>query len=147
MTEIPANCVLSKGITGCGATTLAIRQPGNTIIAVPFVGLIENKVAQHGDELLGIYGEGDKTKEITDYIAGHSPVKIMTTYDSLSKVCSVLKNAGISPETEYHLVVDEWHILFQAYLFRNNAVRSLLDLARQFNKTTYVSATPIEREY
>ena len=57
MTEIPANCILNKGITGCGATTLAIRQAGHTIIAMPFVGLIKNKEYQHS-EVLGIYGSG-----------------------------------------------------------------------------------------
>lgn len=104
---IPTNCVLNKGITGCGATTLAIKQPGHTIIAVPFVSLIQNKVAQHPDVLLGIYGEGDKTAAITAYIASHPTVKIMTTFDSLSKVCRILAEQGIDPYTAAHLVVDE----------------------------------------
>lgn len=146
MSEIPANCVLNKGITGCGATTLAIKQPGNTIIAVPFIGLIQNKVHQIGDTLLGIYGEGDKSEEIGSYIKTHSPIKIMTTYDSLEKVCSTLTEQGFNPYKEAHLIVDEWHILFQAYLFRNNAVRTLLKTAKQFDKVTYISATPIERK-
>ena len=64
--EIPSNCILSKGVTGSGATTLAIKQAGHTIIAMPFVGLIDNKTAQHS-ELLGIYGKGDKTQEIQEY--------------------------------------------------------------------------------
>ena len=145
MREIPANCVLNKGITGCGATTLAIKQPGNTIIAVPFIGLIQNKVHQIGDGLLCIYGEGDKSEEIESYIKTHSLIKIMTTYDSLEKVCSTLTEQGFNPYKEAHLIVDEWHILFQAYLFRNNAVRTLLKTAKQFDKVTYISATPIER--
>ena len=107
MTEIPTNCVLNKGITGCGATTLAIQQSGHTIIAVPFVGLIQNKVHQHGDTLLGIYGEGDKTNEIADYIASHPIIKIMTTYDSLPKVCRILSKLGINPCEETHVVIDE----------------------------------------
>jgi hypothetical protein len=146
MSEIPANCVLNKGITGCGATTLAIKQPGNTIIAVPFIGLIQNKVHQIGDTLLGIYGEGDKSQEIKSYIKTHSPIKIMTTYDSLEKVCSTLSEQGFNPYKEAHLIVDEWHILFQAYLFRNNAVRTVLNTAKQFERVTYISATPIERK-
>lgn len=44
-------------------------------------------------------------------------------------------------------MVDEWHILFQSYLFRNHAVTHLLDTASKFDNVTYVSATPIERDY
>ena len=40
MERIPENCVLSKGTTGCGATTLATEQDSPTIIAAPFVELI-----------------------------------------------------------------------------------------------------------
>ena len=39
MEEIPANCILSKGTTGCGATTLATVQNTPTLIAMPFVEL------------------------------------------------------------------------------------------------------------
>lgn len=54
MGEIPTNCILNKRITGCGATTLAIEQPKPTIIAMPFVGLVESKAHKHKDVLLGI---------------------------------------------------------------------------------------------
>ena len=120
MEEIPANCVLSKGTTGCGATTLATEQRTPTIIAAPFVELIGNKAAQYPDNdngrpvLLPIYGEGDKTREIADYM---------------------------------HLCIDEWHLLLNQYSFRNRAIRNLLETARKFNRVTYMSATPIERKY
>lgn len=106
MKEIPANCVLNKGITGCGATTLAIRQAGHTIIAMPYVGLIENKVKQEKG-LIGIFGEGDKTEEIREYISTHQILKIATTYDSLSKVCKVLIELGFDAYSEAHLIIDE----------------------------------------
>lgn len=147
MQEIPTNCELNKGITGCGATTLAIKQPGHTIIAVPFVGLIQNKVAQHQDVLLGIYGEGDKTAEIADYLVTHPTVKIMTTFDSLPKVNSILAKQGLDPYSDFHFVVDEWHTLFQSYLFRNSAVRNLLAETHKMKNVTFVSATPIEYQY
>ena len=146
MKEIPANCILSKGVTGCGASTLAIEQAGHTIIAMPFVGLIDNKTAQH-QELLGIYGRGDKTAEIKDYIDSHSTIKIATTFDSLQKVCDTLGALGFNPYKDAHLIVDEWHILFNSYDFRNKGMRKLLDTAPLFDKVTYISATPIERKY
>ena len=106
MKEIPANVVLNKGLTGCGATTLGIEQPGNTILAMPYVGLIRNKEAQHKN-VLGIYGEGDKSDQIRQYLQAHREYKIATTYDSLPKVCAILQELGHDPFTEAHLLVDE----------------------------------------
>ena len=106
MKEIPANVVLNKGITGCGATTLGIKQPGCTILAMPFVGLIQNKEKQH-DNLLGVYGEGDRTEQICQHLQAHKEYKIATTYDSLQKVCDILVALGHNPFTEAHLLIDE----------------------------------------
>ena len=85
MTEIPVNCVFNKGVTGCGATTLAITQPGNTIIAMPYVGLVDNKVASNPD-LLGIHGDMDRERAILDYLKTHDTIKIAVVYDSLPVV-------------------------------------------------------------
>lgn len=106
MTEIPPNCILSKGTTGCGASTLAIKQAGHTILAMPFVGLIDNKTAQH-PELLGIHGRGDKTSEIKNHLDKHKTIKIATTFDSLGKVCDALETLGFNPYKDAHLIVDE----------------------------------------
>ena len=43
--------------------------------------------------------------------------------------------------------MDEWHILFNSYKFRNRAARHLLDRSMFFDRKTFVSATPIPREY
>lgn len=154
MEEIPANCILSKGTTGCGATTLATVQRTPTIIAMPFVETINNKAMQFPDNgdgrpvLLPIYGEGDKTGEIEDYMSRHADLpKIATTYDSVPKVCRILGSLGYDPHMHMHLCVDEWHLLFNHYSFRNNAVRNLLACAKDFQRVTYMSATPIERTY
>lgn len=84
MTEIPVNCVFNKRVTGCGATTLAIKQPGHTILALPFVGLVENKAASN-PEILGIHGGTGKPQErqkmMERYIRTHDTIKIATTYD------------------------------------------------------------------
>ena len=103
MDELPANHILNKGMTGCGATSVAIRQSVPTIIAMPFVGLIENKISQCKDGLLlGIYGDGDKRQEISDYMESHWDCpKILT------KVCRILEEIGYSPYARMHLAVDE----------------------------------------
>lgn len=146
MTEIPANCVFNKGITGCGATTLAIKQPGHTILAMPFRGLVENKTASNPD-LLGIHGDMDREAAIARYLRTHDTLKIAVTYDSLPYLCDVLEAQGVNPYKEIFLFVDEWHILFNSYRFRNQAARHLLDRAQKFDRKTFVSATPIPRKY
>ena len=108
MTEIPVNYVFNKGITGCGATNLAIKQPGHTILAMPFRGLIDNKVASNSN-LLGIHGQDEipiETK-IAQYVAEHETIKIATTYDSLPKVCDTLISQGLNPYEDMFLFVDE----------------------------------------
>ena len=53
----------------CGATTLAIENRVPTLIAVPTVNLIKNKLPEHAD-LLGVYG-GVTNQEIADYLKAH----------------------------------------------------------------------------
>ena len=50
--ELPKG-ILNKGVTGCGATSVAIEDEHKTIICSPRINLIKNKVAQH-EELLEI---------------------------------------------------------------------------------------------
>ena len=94
-------------MTGCGATSLAIEQKGSAIITVPYVGLIENKKMKYGDLLLDIYGDGDKTEQIADYLTRYPQYKIAVTYNSLQKVCRSLESLGRNPYKEAFLAVDE----------------------------------------
>lgn len=109
MEKLPTNFIINKVLTGCGATTLAIDQPGDTIIAVPYTALIRNKLSQerNKDRILGLCGCNDNFKsEISSYLKNSSVVKIMTTYDSLPKVCNSLRELGRTPY-EMFLVIDE----------------------------------------
>ena len=45
------------------------------------------------------------------------------------------------------MLVDEWHVLFNNYVFRNKAVKNVLGIAPSFDEATYMTATPIEQEY
>ena len=78
------NGVLNKELTGCGGTTLALEDENKTIICSPRRKLIENKAAQYRNSLLVI--EGVSAKQIAEYIKAVSVPKILTTYDSFSKV-------------------------------------------------------------
>ncbi|MDL2212919.1 hypothetical protein LJC72_05815 [Bacteroides sp. OttesenSCG-928-D19] len=149
--KLPVNCLFDKGITGCGATTIAIENKKDTIIAMPYVSVIKNKVAQYPNErcnheLLGIY-EGVKDDRILDYIKNHEIKKIAVTYDSLERLITLLLESGIDVYNDYYLLVDEYHVLFNSYAFRNKAIRKVLDYGKQFKEVTYMTATPIEKQF
>lgn len=146
--ELPANTVINKGLTGCGATTLAIEQERDTIIAVPYKALVDNKALRHKEVLLCLHGGTSNFRsEIEDYLAAHPCVKIMTTYDSLPKVCRFLQELGLDPYRRMQLVIDEWHLLLMSYGFRGEAIRGVLNEASKFQSVTYLSATPIEERF
>lgn len=146
MERLPSNCVLDKGRTGCGATTLAIMQQGNAIIAVPYVNLIRSKESQHGDMLLGVY-EGTGRKEILEYAQSHGTHKIMVTYDSLPKVIDTLESNGYDVLNDYQLVIDEWQVILNSYDFRPEAIQGLLKAADGFKDVVYMTATPVKPKY
>ena len=54
---------------------------------------------------------------------------------------------GIDVYQDFFLLVDEWHVLFKYYVFRNRAVKNVLGIAPHFKEVTYMTATPIEEEY
>lgn len=149
MTELPVNCLFDKGKTGCGGTTLAINTDKNTIIAMPYVNLVKNKVQQpekHRHELLGV--DGDTTiNEILEYIDNHKIKKIAVVYNSLERLIKILIEKNIDVYKDYFLLVDEWHILFNSYCFRNDAVKKILHHGQHFKKVTYMTATPVEDEF
>jgi hypothetical protein len=151
MTELPVNCLFDKGKTACGGTSVAIENDKNTIIAMPYVNVIKNKVSQYPNErckheLLGIY-EGITNDMILDYINTHEIKKILVTYDSLERLITVLLEKDIDVYNDYYLLVDEYHVLFNAYAFRNKAVQKVLNHAKLFKEVTYMTATPIEEEF
>lgn len=152
MTELPVNCLFDKGKTGCGGTTIAIENDKDTIIAMPYVNVIKNKIAQYPNErcdkvLFGIY-EGVTETEILDYIVKNKIRKIAVTYDSLERLINLMvEKTDIDVYNDFYLLVDEWHILFNSYAFRNSAVKKVLHHSRLFKEVTYMTATPIEEEF
>lgn len=143
--ELPKNCIFDKGRVGCGGTTIALENDENYVIAVPFVSLVENKLAQYPNErrkepILGVYA-GVTTKEIKEYLHKAKVKKIVVTYDSLYKV-----ERAVDPKM-FNLLVDEYHILFHHYSFRREAVQSVLSLYKNFKSYTFMTATVLEDEF
>ena len=142
MDELPINCIFDKGKVGCGGTTIALTDNHDTIICVPFVSLIENKVSQPEKypNVLGVY-EGISVRAIKTYLAGDHVKKIMVTYDSLEKVMKY-----IEPD-RYNLLVDEYHLLFTQYSFRREAAQKVLRNYKSFKSFCFMTATVIEDDF
>ena len=144
--ELPKNCLFDKGKVGCGGTTLAIEGSVPYVIAVPYAGLVRNKVRQYPNErcLYRLFGvsEGVTPDNIRKYLSQAAVPKIMTTYDSLGKVMEVLGDvSGIN------LLVDEYHTLFTQYSFRKDAIMGVLENFRKFKSFTFMTATPLEDDF
>lgn len=140
--ELPSNCILNKGITGCGGTTVEINASRNSIIVVPTKELVRNK--SDGINIYGLFGDIKGNKGIKNYIdTKEGYKKIITTYDSLSRVISVI---GDSVFTDYFLLIDEYHIFFNYYSLRNKAIREVLSTFRKFDSFCFMTATGLTEE-
>lgn len=103
MDFLPGNCILNKGMCGCGGTTLELTSKRNSLILVPTINLVLNKAK---DEILGMTGD-TPSKAIEEYMSSSITYKkIMCTYDSLKRLLKYVDT------NEYFLLIDEYHLLF-----------------------------------
>lgn len=137
--ELPKG-ILNKGVTGCGATSVAIKDEHKTIICSPRINLIKNKVGQH-EGLLGVFGDV-KNDEIMAYLEKTETPKIMVTYDSMPRLAKLIED-----KTDWRVVVDEYQYLLIDSGFRSDKAIALLDVLNEFDYVTYLSATPIADKY
>lgn len=141
MDEIPSNCILSKKIPGCGATTLELETDHNSIIMVPNVPVIYGK-CQKFEYLLGVY-ETVTVGDIIRYLNRHDRHKIMTTPESFGKVKTAYRLCGIDIYSNPMLLWDECHQLVKDVDFRGDIVLPMDDFF-MFERKALVSATPIK---
>ena len=56
---LPAGYLIDKGKVGCGGTSIALENDKDTIICVPFISLIKNKMQKYNIDgkvnVLGVY--------------------------------------------------------------------------------------------
>ena len=140
MNEIPSNCILSKKIPGCGATTLELDTNRSSIIVVPNVPVIVSKCNKY-DNLLGVY-EGVSQSQIIEYLTNNPTRKIVTTPESFSKVKSACEKCNINIYTDFFLLEDECHQIIKDVDYRPDIVTPMNDFFL-FNRKALVSATPI----
>lgn len=153
MDTIPYGYV-DKTICGCGLTTVALENSENIIIAVPTIGLMNNKVEQYPNNrcnytILGVWGEtetngqiidGTSGNEIINYINNNSPIKIMVTYNSLRKVSFLLSRC--------RLIIDESNNLLSLTKSFSKEIGYLFDVCNEYkDSVTFISATPTPLSY
>jgi len=150
--EFPTNCIFSKSSTGCGGTTLALRDNKATIACLPFRNAVESKEADnavfaiYGGHNIGEDGRAALDKYMKECHTGDEP-KIITTYDSLPRVMVLLRSLGYNDFSNWRLLVDELHLLFNMYKLRKPAVLGVFETAKVFKDVVYMTATPIEERY
>ena len=138
--KIPTDCILSKRIPGCGATTLELLTDRNSIIIVPNVPVIKSK-EQKFPNMKGVY-EDVKVNDVVAYLRGNSRYKIMTTPESFGKIKIACEKCGINIYSEFFLLMDECHQLIKDVDYRKYIVLPMTDFFRFKNKAM-VSATPL----
>jgi len=136
--------IVDKKICGCGLSSYALENSDALVLVVPTVAMIKNKVYQYpnnrrDEEILGVYS-GVTEEDIEEYILKTRIPKIMVTYDSFHKVSSLIN-------TSYHIVIDEFSDLLDAYSYRDKAINSLFRSLINYPKVSYISATPIDKEF
>ena len=142
MHEIPTNCILSKRIPGCGATTLELKTNHNSIIIEPNVPVINSKCQKDVNNIiLGVY-ETVTVDDIAEYLREHSIYKIMTTPESFPKVKKACELCGLNIYTDFFLLDDECHQLIKDVDYRADIVLPMDDFFL-FMRKALVSATPI----
>ena len=140
MNKIPSDCILSKKIPGCGATTLELDTQRNSIIIVPNVPVIKSKCNKY-DNLLGVY-ENVTADKICNYLTSNTLHKIMITPESFGKVKIACARCGIDLYSHFFLLMDECHQLIKDVDYREDIVLPMTDFFR-FKDKALVSATPI----
>lgn len=134
--ELPSKCLLNKGVTGCGGTYCELHSSRNSIILAPTIELVKNKME---DSFFGLYGKVSN-RSLLAYCQSNIPYKkIIATYDALPRILEIVPDYQ-----KYFLLVDEYHVLFNQYTFRNESIVNILKHFREFENYCFMSATPLD---
>ena len=154
LVDLPHNCIFNKVKTGCGGTTIALKNEENYVIAVPYTELIINKLGltdagvsewEFGDitqSVFGLFGNFGYCKEdFQKYLATDGVKKILCTYDKLAVLEEFINPA------EYRLLIDEYQQLLIAYSYRQKAIDTVLGAFSKYKSFCFMSATPIQSDF
>ena len=82
---LPVGYLIDKGKVGCGGTSIALEDNKDTIICVPFVSLIKNKMQKYNTDgkvnVLGVYeGLNFLSHTFSPFISRHSYPRFSRSY-------------------------------------------------------------------
>ena len=161
--QFPAGSfILDKKLTGCGATTMVLRDGYYTILLCPRVLLIDCKA--HDPEFIGKVHEFRKADDrrssvlelqdqMMDYIRktelgnpfSNLVPKILVTYDSFKYVAERLTQEGIFDR--FRIVVDEFQTLMTDAAYRGPIEMEVMENLKHSNNVIFLSATPCLEHY
>jgi hypothetical protein len=134
--RLPSKTLLNKGVTGCGGTYVELHSKRNSLILVPTIELAKNK---YQEGFLIVYGKVTPTEILNYTNSSIAYKKIIGTYDSLKKLLETYPDI-----LKYFLLIDEYHILFNSYSFRSDAIMFLLKTYSKFDDYVFMTATPLD---
>lgn len=156
--NIPFNCILDKGRTGCGATTMYLDHSLNsepTVVLVPLRSILQSKENKVNDNTLYIYGSSaydgsgynhdSALLELKTMIRNGIAPHIMATYEKLSFIINLL--AEVIDLRYVHLVIDEYHRMITDANLRDETIITMANHSNLFRDVTLISATPIEKRF
>lgn len=134
--------VINKTKTDVGGTYVAANCDDNYIIVCPFRDLVDSIGADKNNkyEIFKCYG-GVKEHEFKKYCKNNTVKKIAVTYDSFPKLVKWLS------DTNYKILVDEYHLILEDMDYRYDAIDGLLNEITKFEHYSFLSATPIDFEF
>ena len=160
--------ILDKKLTGCGATTMFLRDSIYTILVCPRILLMDCKA--NDPEFKGLVHEFRKADDRTssvfdlqnqmmDYIrqielkqinpftqeTNYKAPKILVSYDSFKHVAQRLAQEGILER--FRIVVDEFQTLMTDAAYRGPVEMEFMLNVQHSNNVIYLSATPCLEKY
>ena len=152
-------CIIDKGVTGCGFTEYCLRNDLNLVLCSPRKMLLENKAEQHAidDNIFYLKNEIENFNDVLNVmntaISGHitkclkngKPIKFMVTYDSAHYIIDYIKN--INQLDNFMFVADEFQSIFLDSYFKAEVENSFVCSVQDCPNIIYLSATPMLDKY
>jgi hypothetical protein len=146
--KLPANAFIHKGRCGIGGTTLEIKSHRHSIITVPGVSIIHDKMSDEKNEPYNLFAVegGVSVAAIRDYLIKKTLrsgkyIKIMSTPDSFGNIMEAAQNIdGFDIQQDCFLLLDECHT-FVTEAFRK-MILTPFAWFWQFKNKSVISATP-----
>lgn len=149
LSEFEPNTFISKGLTGCGATTILLENNQPMILSCPTNELCHGKST--ADRHLGKvmwYKAGTTDNELHEYLTTVRIAKFITVYDQTEHLYKALNRVEKQEAgSKYVLAVDEAHMLMTALSYRDKAIKQLTALFDKFDNTQFITATPLLPEF